>query len=662
MAKSKRIDVRGAASITLLIHGVGEHSGSNIGWHAKRGFESSSLAKDFTCEIEPTRMKSGPWIIENQLKLTRDGETHFVVPCIWSGRRIGRHASVLMIAIGILLGMVILAIVSAVFFVDWLDARSLLSLAVGAVVLDVLAMLGRPKKQKFSTPKFQWTALVILYIVSVKAVVYVYPWLWLLPALIMLGLGIYFGLPGIRCAFLARGIRWKILTLACTIGVAILLVGLGLLLGTPLRTQVPSDLRNIGYFSALLQLSTPLIICTVMGLLFYVLRVFFPLELVYDVTRYVGRPAIRNKLLSSFRRLVDSVSDQSPDSPIWIASHSLGTVVATHACLEAKPNRIGLITMGSPLAMMSAVFPGDVQSPEQLRAAYVDRGKLSFWLNLWRDGDPIGRALNAGSKPYAEHSIGKGGHSNYWKDELVWNSIVGAIRGDELPIQIQRGPESFLSTKGLLALCAGTVVIWVLASLIVFRVDLTPSYVTKIETLPLIREQGVVHGQVIFPASEKFPAGEAVADVQVVLGNHTRTVTDQGGKYWFDNVPPKSHWISVVESPELFGAGGKLFHYSSRPKYVTVSDGESVERNVVLDAIVPIQGRVVGASGRALIGEQGGDLFKINQDGTFQVKWRCKSRDCTLNIRVGGTTRTISIPRECLVFGRVYELGDVKLE
>ncbi len=653
MAKSRGIDVAGASSVTLLIHGVGDHSGANIGGCALKGFEASSLTQDYRCEQEPGRLKRGQWIIENQLKLTRGDETHYVLPCIWSGLRIGQHASVVMICSGILIGLIVVAIISAKYAIAWLGVGSFLALGAGALVLDVLAFLGRDKGNKSGLPLFPWTGLAILYVAAVQLVVYAFPWLWLLPAVIMLGLGVYFAVPGIRCAYSARGVVWKTLILFCTIGVCVLLPEIGALLGAMLRTEMPNNLQGVSYWDALLLLSMPLLLLVVLGVLFLIVRVFFPIELAFDVMRYVGVPSSRRKLLDSFQQLLNELSRKADDCPVWVVSHSLGTVAASHGCLGSEPDRLGLITMGSPLAMMSDVFPSVVQTPDQLHGAVVEQGDLAFWLNLWRDGDVVGRALNIGKKPFSEYSIVAGGHSNYWSDKLVWDAIVTAIRSEMICREAQQGPESLLSTRGRLGLCLGTVLIWGLAVLAAFAIDLSPQKAPKINALA---ENGVVKGGVFLPD------GHGVSGVRITLGDLPPVATDLNGQFKFEDVAPDIYLLAVVQSGPKFGQGGDYFHYMAQAKPVTVSAGNPAHADLTLEPGIPIQGRLAKSEKPrwAMFVTSGGDHSIIKRDGSFLVKWKPTDGDCKVEIRAAhGVVKTISISRNSLSFGQVHDLGEV---
>lgn len=118
------------------------------------------------------------------------------------------------------------------------------------------------------------------------------------------------------------------------------------------------------------------------------------IELAADVIAYVGSLDRRRKSCANLLRLVDFVESREPDSRIILVAHSLGTVLAAHALLrlaESKePSRsISLVTLGSPLALLSRVFPGAIPIPSVLLSRLEEKGTIATWANFWRARDPI---------------------------------------------------------------------------------------------------------------------------------------------------------------------------------------------------------------------------------------------------------------------------------
>jgi hypothetical protein len=95
----------------------------------------------------------------------------------------------------------------------------------------------------------------------------------------------------------------------------------------------------------------------------------------------------------------------------------------------AGKGRTVLVTMGSPLVLMSRVFPRHVQSPSELGDKFAGTGLLLKWVNLWRTQDVIGQALGVTlGQGFVEASLGIGGHANYWGDERVWATIAKIVQ------------------------------------------------------------------------------------------------------------------------------------------------------------------------------------------------------------------------------------------
>jgi hypothetical protein len=101
-------------------------------------------------------------------------------------------------------------------------------------------------------------------------------------------------------------------------------------------------------------------------------------------------------------------------------------LLVTHAVLEAKEaaGRMIVLTLGSPLRLLSHIFPRQIRTPDRLLAAYSETGTVLCWANLWRDRDVIGRELKpAAADRFAETSIGDGVHWDMWHDRRVWTRV-----------------------------------------------------------------------------------------------------------------------------------------------------------------------------------------------------------------------------------------------
>lgn len=78
-----------ATSVAIVVHGIGDHMPTDILWEASRGFHKLSVAD---CKVERLIEEDFPhpqgWRgKELLLRIEAAGETHIIVPVIWSGLR-----------------------------------------------------------------------------------------------------------------------------------------------------------------------------------------------------------------------------------------------------------------------------------------------------------------------------------------------------------------------------------------------------------------------------------------------------------------------------------------------------------------------------------------------------------------------------------------------
>jgi pimeloyl-ACP methyl ester carboxylesterase len=144
------------------------------------------------------------------------------------------------------------------------------------------------------------------------------------------------------------------------------------------------------------------------------------------VVTYVARAKRRAEIQKTLADIIDTAADRAPYARILVVGHSLGSVLVTHAVRNAHEaaGRMIVLTLGSPLRLLSRVFPRAIESPDALLASYAQTGSLVFWANLWRDRDVIGRALSpAASDRFVETSIGNGVHWDMWHDVRLWRHV-----------------------------------------------------------------------------------------------------------------------------------------------------------------------------------------------------------------------------------------------
>lgn len=145
-----------------------------------------------------------------------------------------------------------------------------------------------------------------------------------------------------------------------------------------------------------------------------------------DVLNYGGNGQSRASMLDGLSNALRWLHSQAPGATLIVVGHSLGSVVASHAVssvLASEPIlcRITLVTLGSPLNYLHRLFPSVVKTPRELFAAICPKAS---WINLWRQSDPIGKAINAGAAGPVQFCIGKGGHLDYWSDGAVWRATA----------------------------------------------------------------------------------------------------------------------------------------------------------------------------------------------------------------------------------------------
>jgi len=155
-------------------------------------------------------------------------------------------------------------------------------------------------------------------------------------------------------------------------------------------------------------------------------------DFVADVVAYVARSQRRREIESALFQIVVAVAKRAPDAKILLIGHSLGSVLTSHVALQLKEEtrgRIILVTLGSPLRLMSRVFPLQIHSPDKIEKEFGRTGAVVFWANLWRDCDFIGRELiPSESTRFAEKSLGNGPHWNMWSDARLWEAVISVVR------------------------------------------------------------------------------------------------------------------------------------------------------------------------------------------------------------------------------------------
>lgn len=231
----------------------------------------------------------------------------------------------------------------------------------------------------------------------------------------------------LRCIPRAKG-SWTFLLFLAVSCCCIVLVGATILISWLGFFYLPLHLDRFGFYLPVVVGGGSILItymATTLGTIF---------DLLGDVAYYVAHENLRSQNIERMSGLINLIAESAPAASVLVVGHSLGSVLVSQALAHlssgyAGTGRTVLVTMGSPLKLMSSVFPDHIQSPDSLLDIYESSGLQSRWINLWRTKDHIGRALNpAPRKSFIERSLGPGGHAHYWSDERVWATIAQMIR------------------------------------------------------------------------------------------------------------------------------------------------------------------------------------------------------------------------------------------
>jgi len=206
-------------------------------------------------------------------------------------------------------------------------------------------------------------------------------------------------------------------------------------------------------------------------------RLRIVLDIPYDVATYlrVSQPGIvapRERMLRRYRALLGEVAaggvDRAPYDALVIVSHSQGTVLST-ATLFGDPNRspqalpvdeeepgivlpgsVSLLTCGCPLRQLYGErLPGQYDWVRDLpRRPGGLRPVTGTWVNLYRSGDYVGRALWArdteatevydpehpgydlqapGGPRVVERCVGAGSHTGYWSEAALGDWVMRLV-------------------------------------------------------------------------------------------------------------------------------------------------------------------------------------------------------------------------------------------
>jgi hypothetical protein len=177
------------------------------------------------------------------------------------------------------------------------------------------------------------------------------------------------------------------------------------------------------------------------------------LKVLLDIFRYIGITTYREKIQLHLNGLIrEHFAVDRASRPMFILSHSLGTVIALHSLLSSeewnKNARVTLITLGSPIRRFfmryfpGLFFPASITTAAAIVAARVGRFR---WINCYRPLDQVGTALGLGDLPYTRDISTNqwdriwDAHPDYWGDDRVAHVIGRAIL--ETPMHSAEAPE-----------------------------------------------------------------------------------------------------------------------------------------------------------------------------------------------------------------------------
>jgi hypothetical protein len=352
-----------ARVVAIVVHGVGDHSPTDLLAELTTGLNAMQRE-----DVRVNRYEGADFPLPNGdagpqdiLRIDSNNGTSFVVPVVWSDVRLRAAAS--------------------------------------------LRTFGPPDDFGSSIPLIQ----VIVHLIAA------------IPALILLPIHT------LCCVPKARGV-WKAVLILLAGVLVCLVTGLVWVIfkifTLPLIPSVPGPIPGIEPYPNFL-------IAFLYGLgMMGLLQLFLPvLDYAGDVAAYIGLQKRRNVLETRMADIIQFVLRIAPRADCLVVGHSLGSVLVSHALLQQREWNIGerrmfLLTLGSPLRMLTRIFTSRVDPPAQLASAYSKKGPISSWVNAWRSWDVIGRSLGVKADNFSESELGRGGHTGYWQDSRAWRLVV----------------------------------------------------------------------------------------------------------------------------------------------------------------------------------------------------------------------------------------------
>lgn len=180
----------------------------------------------------------------------------------------------------------------------------------------------------------------------------------------------------------------------------------------------------------------------VFAIAFFTVRMIAPsLKVLLDIFRYIGTVGYREAIQSHMDALIrERFATGRAERPIYILSHSLGTVIALDSLLSSggwgRYSHITLITLGSPIRRFFMRFFPELFFPAPAAtAAAAVAARVNFrWINCYRPLDQVGAAIGLGGLAYCRDASTNqwkrfwDAHLDYWSDDHVASVIADATR------------------------------------------------------------------------------------------------------------------------------------------------------------------------------------------------------------------------------------------
>jgi hypothetical protein len=245
-------DISNAASVTLLIHGVGDASYDTLLKAAGDGYAASGFGRNFERRtIAECPVLWGPPNAAECLVLDASGSSHILIALPWARRRL-RLSVVARFSALLLLQLAVLAIVTFAFrhvlefIVEWLKPTSHRMMAY-LIMLGFSALaylLSSDPAKKFKSPPMSAFFLPLLLLVGVMFFVEG-TWLWVLMALPLTILGLMSTIVILRCLRIAPTVGWRLALIGLICAIALTDTAL---IGIARKAELRSERRLASIF------------------------------------------------------------------------------------------------------------------------------------------------------------------------------------------------------------------------------------------------------------------------------------------------------------------------------------------------------------------------------------------------------------------------------